>query len=330
MKKSMITFIIIDIIAIICFFIVYGPWQYPRVFWITTSMHSLNHTYLSRIFYSEKMINKVLSENYIEGFTEDTNENEITIGQIEEVKEYDSVYEKQILDRKKDDLYKLITFKYNEFNCYLIAIYDPTRVSVATTPTINGKGRILTDISKNNKAIVAINGGGYRWSNGYPAGYVIKNGKLLYQESSSAYNIAGITDKGVLIVGKFTAKEALNKGIKEALSFRPSLIINGKSAKISGTGGWGLNPRTAIAQRKDGIILFLVVDGYEQSLSFKGRGGVYVNDLITILERYNAYNAINMDGGSSTTMVINHKLVNSPVEPLREGQDFIRSAWILK
>ena len=91
-----------------------------------------------------------------------------------------------------------------------------------------------------------------------------------------------------------------------------------------------MNPRTVIAQRKDGIVLFLVVNGYGQKLSYKGRGGVYLNDLIKILTRYNAYNAVNMDGGSSTTMVINGKLINSPCEPLKNGQDFIRTAWILK
>ena len=37
-----------------------------------------------------------------------------------------------------------------------------------------------------------------------------------------------------------------------------------------------------------------------------------------------------MDGGSSTTMVIEGKLINSPVDPQSNGQDFIRTAWILK
>ena len=91
-----------------------------------------------------------------------------------------------------------------------------------------------------------------------------------------------------------------------------------------------MNPRTVLAQRKDGIVLFLVVNGYGQSLSWKGRGGVYLNDLLVILERYGAYNAINMDGGSSTTMVIDNKLINSPCEPQKQGQDFIKSAWIIK
>ena len=37
-----------------------------------------------------------------------------------------------------------------------------------------------------------------------------------------------------------------------------------------------------------------------------------------------------MDGGSSTTMVIDGKLVNNPCEPVKDGQDYIKTAWIFK
>ena len=141
---------------------------------------------------------------------------------------------------------------------------------------------------------------------------------------------AAINEDGVLIVGKLSAKEVKDKKIKEAVSFGPALIVNGKAASFKGNGGSGLNPRTVIAQRKDGIILFLVVNGYGNRLSWKGRGGVYVTDLIKILQRYNAYNAINMDGGSSATMAINGKVINDPCDPVKDGQDLIRSAWMLK
>ena len=124
------------------------------------------------------------------------------------------------------------------------------------------------------------------------------------------------------MIGKFSAGDVKKKKIKEALSFGPALIVNGKAATFKGTGGSGLNPRTVIAQRKDGIILLLVVNGYGNRLSWKGRGGVYVTDLIKILQRYDVYNAANMDGGSSTTMVINGELINDPCEPQQDGQDF--------
>lgn len=329
MKTITKLFILIDIIIIFCFALVYGPLDSARVFWITTSMETMNHKYLAHIFYSQKTIETIMKQNYLIASKDTTDTTKITIGQIENKTDYENIYEKQILEREKDQLYKLIEFKYKEFNCYLVAIYDPTRVEAATSQNI-AQGQILTTIAKNNDAIVAINGGGYNWSNWYPSGLIVKNGKTIYAESSGKYVSAAINKDGVLMAGAFSASDVKNKNIKHALSFGPALITNGKPVTIIGTGGSGLNPRTVIAQRKDGIILFLVVNGYGQNLSWKGRGGVYLNDLLIILQRYGAYNAVNMDGGSSTTMVINGKLINSPCDPQQEGQDFIRSAWILK
>lgn len=322
-------FIIIDFIILLCFFVVYGPIDKARVFWITTAMETGSHKFLANVFYSDEMIKDVMNNNYLVEIEEDTDTNSISVGKKEEITNFTSPYEKEILEHDPDALYKLIEFKYKDFDCHMIAIYDPKRIEIGYQKKIN-QGRILSDIVKDNNAILGINGGGYYWSNGYPRGLVVHNGEIIYSSGSESYSTAALNEDGVLIVGKIKASEVKEKRIKEALSFSPVLIVNGKSAKFKGTGGSGLNPRTVIAQRKDGIILFLVVNGYGNKLSWKGRGGVYVTDLITILERYNAYNAINMDGGSSTTMVIGNKLINDPCEPQKDGQDFIRSAWLLK
>ena len=322
-------FLIIDFIIVCCFVLVYGPIDKARVFWITTAMETGSHQYLANIFYSDNVIKKVMSENYLVEIEDETDVESIVIGQEEKIDSYTSVYEREILEHEEGALYKLIQFKYKEFDCHMIAIYDPKRIEVAYQSKLN-KGKILSRIVKDNNAILGINGGGYSWVNGYPSGIVIHNNKVVYSTGTGKFLSAGINNDGVLVVGKMSAKEAIQKNIKEAVSFTPALIVNGKAATFKGTGGSGLNPRTVIAQRKDGIILFLVVNGYGSRLSFKGRGGVYVTDLITILQRYNVYNALNLDGGSSTTMVIGNKLINDPCEPQQEGQDFIRTAWILK
>ena len=329
MKLITKLFIITDLFIAICFFIVYGPFEEIKTFWITTAMETMNHKYLAHIFYSEETITQTLKENYFVELDEETDPVKITIGKQEEVTSYESIYEEQILKRDKDALYKLIEFKYNEFNCYLVAIYDPTRVHAVSVKNLSG-GSILTDLAKANDAIVAINGGGYFWSNYMPSGLIVSNGEIKYASSSKKHVTAGFNEDGVLLVGSFDKNSIKEKNIKEALSFNPILISNGKPIKIVGTGGSGLNPRTVLAQRKDGIVLFLVVNGYGSKLSWKGRGGVYLNDLLVILQRYGAYNAINMDGGSSTTMVINGELINDPCEPVKQGQDYIKSAWILK
>lgn len=322
-------FIFVDIIIFLCFFVVYGPIDKARVFWITTAMETGSHRYLANIFYSDEKVKEVMSQNYLIELEEDTNIDSITIGKEEEITSFTSPYEKEILDHEDGALYKLIEFKYKDFDCHMIAIYDPKRVEIGYQKKVN-QGKILSDIIKEHDAILGINGGGYSWSNGYPSGLVVHEGKIIYSSGNGAFSTAAINEDGVFIVGKLSASDVKTKKIKEAVSFGPTLIVNGKSASFKGTGGSGLNPRTVIAQRKDGIILFLVVNGYGNKLSWKGRGGVYLTDLITILERYNAYNAINMDGGSSTTMVIGNKLINDPCEPQKDGQDFIRTAWLLK
>ena len=328
MKLKTKLLIFLDVIIIACFIFVYGI-EKIRVFWITTSMETATHRYLAYIFYSEKTVDKVINSNYLIESKEGSNASNVKINNNTSQTTYESIYEQQVLEHNPEDLYKLVEFKYGEFDCYLVVIYDSKRVEAVTTTPI-GKGKILTDIAKENNAKVAINGGGYSWATNMPSGLIIHNGEIVYAEGYSEYQTVGFNSDGILMVGRFSAYTAKQNNIKEALSFGPALIVDGKAAEINGTGGSGLNPRTVIAQRQDGIVLFLVVNGYGQSLSFKGRGGVYYNDLITILKRYKAYNAMNMDGGSSTTLVIENKLINSPCEPLKDGQDFIKTAWILK
>jgi exopolysaccharide biosynthesis protein len=104
------------------------------------------------------------------------------------------------------------------------------------------------------------------------------------------------------------------------------LIVNGEKTKISGNGGGGLAPRTAIGQRKDGIILFLVLDG-NRTL---GQGASYA-DLLEIMSNYGAYNATCLDGGTSTGMTVKNKFINNPTTKsgLNKSRP-IPTAFILK
>ena len=117
-----------------------------------------------------------------------------------------------------------------------------------------------------------------------------------------------------------TPEEAISKGMRDAVEFGPYLIVNGKPAEVKGNGGWGIAPRTAIAQRKDGIVLLLVVDGRSSSSI-----GVDMQELINIFTRYNAYNAANLDGGGSSILYENGKIINN-VSTLR----YLPTAWIVK
>jgi exopolysaccharide biosynthesis protein len=336
MKKSIIFLIIIDFIVAICFFLTYGPVNYFRDFLITTAMTSKDHKYLARIFYTDKMIEKVLSQNTVESFANGSDTSKIQIGENEGKTNYASSYEKEILDHKKSDIYKLIEFEYNGYDAYLVAIYDSKRVSLMQTNNLGQYGQTLLNMAKDNGALAAINAGGFQDPNGQgnggtPMGPVIKNSKLVWGDGNTVSTISGFNDKGILLLTYATANQAIKQGMKDAVQFGPFLIVNGESAKINGNGGWGINPRTVLAQRKDGIVLFLVIDGNGANrYNWSGRGGATLNDVIDILERYGAYNAVNMDGGASTNLVIKNKLWNNPCAISPTGERELPNGWMVK
>ena len=95
-------------------------------------------------------------------------------------------------------------------------------------------------------------------------------------------------------------------GMRDGLQFGPFLIVNGVSIKYtSSAGGYDRAARVAIAQRNDGVILFLATEGTHGA-------GPTMKEVVDTLELYGAYNAANLDGGTSSQMVINGKLVNNP------------------
>jgi len=335
MKKTIIILIVLDFLALIGFFITYGPWNYFRDLLVTTAMNTMTHTYLARIFYSDEMIKEIMSKNYIIEIDEETNTNEIEVGNIKENSNYTSIYEKQILERDKDALYKLIEFKYNGYDAFLTVIYDPSRVELASTRYLGVVGQNVTDIAKDNNAKASINAGGFidgagEGNGGTPTGVVIEDSKIVWNGAYMAGNIVGFNKDNVLVLSRGSVQDAINAGLRDAMQFGPSLIINGKPSEVGGNGGGGKNPRTVIAQRKDGIVLFLVIDGNGEKVNWDLRGGASYGDLITILQRYGAYNAANMDGGASTVLAIEGKLKNTPCGYGGDGQRRLPNAWIVK
>ncbi|MEG0615079.1 MAG: phosphodiester glycosidase family protein, partial [Oscillospiraceae bacterium] len=116
--------------------------------------------------------------------------------------------------------------------------------------------------------------------------------------------VIGFDTENKLVLGMMTPQKALEMGVRDAVSFGPIFIVNGKRTEVSGSGG-GLNPRTCIGQRADGTVLLLVIDG-RQATSL----GATYDDCINIMEEYGAVNAANLDGGSSTMLFYEGKIVN--------------------
>ena len=314
-----------DLIAIGCFILFYGTKF--KVTFISTAMNTMEHQYLARVFYSKKTIDKVMRSNYFVELDTDANLDDIVIDTSIKTTFKDK-YEEELLTRKEGDLYKLINLKVGSANGYLVAIYDPTKVQLISKQVLGtSTGERIITMCERYGGSVCINGGGfvdYGYGSGIPKGYVIEDGVIRWTDGNSNTtkgNIIGMTADGKLkLMSNATGTEALNAGIVDGMEFGPFLIVNGQKLEMHGD-PWGKSPRVAIAQRKDGVMMFLVVDG-ENYIN-----GASLNDVITTLERYGAYNASNLDGGTSATLIIKNKLVNNPPKAKATNGRYVITGW---
>ncbi len=316
---------ICDVLAIACFILFYAT-KFKTIF-INTAMNTMDHQYFAKVFYSDKEIQKVINSNYFVELNTDANLDDIVIDTSIKTTFKDK-YEEELLTRNEGDLYKLINLKVGSANGYLVAIYDPTKVQLISKEVLGtDTGERIITMCERYGGVVCINGGGfidYGWGSGIPGGYVIEDGVITWTDgdpNTMTGNIIGMTADGKLkLMSNATGMEALNAGIVDALEFGPFLIVNGEKLEIVGD-PWGRSPRVAIAQRKDGIMMFLVVDG-ENYIN-----GASLGDVIETLERYGAYNAANLDGGTSSTLIINNRLINNPPKAKATNGRYVVDGW---
>ena len=333
-KRKLSPFTIIlaigDMLIITFLVVAYGPNIQFRDWWVTTAIATGSHQYFANVLYSEKAINDALEANTIVESSQNTNLDDIIFHDTQ-TDIYESKTEEEILKRDPgNDLYKVIKIDEKGYNGYLVVIYDASRISLVTSSRISKWGQVLTDMAEENDAIIAMNASGYTFDGSrlIPTGTVIQNGKVAsVGVRSNNGGLIGFTKDHKLMLTTESAQVAIKKGMWEAMTFGPFLIVNGEAAITTGNGGGGTANRTAIAQRQDGIVLFLVINGRGAN----GSIGISYTDMIHLFERYKAYNAANLDGGGSSELVINGKIYNNPKGfSYGEGERYIPNAWMVK
>lgn len=225
------------------------------------------------------------------------------------------------------------TYQGTMFTANVMLIRDPTRLTVAVTKFNGSVGQTVSELVAQAHGVAGVNGGAFKdnaqtWqgTGGIPLGITISNGKVINgSNSGSSYPTIGLTQNGALIVGPYNLEQLQSLHVNQALSFGPVLVQNGKDM-IQGDGGWGYAPRTAIGQRADGTIILAVTDG--RYIHGPNNMGASLQNMAQLMIHYGAVVAANLDGGSSTTMVNNGKLVNQPSDPLGERE--VATAIVVK
>lgn len=279
-----------------------GPSETAKGLLATTLMETSAMKFVPRMYFSEEEVDLLLKKNSAVAVNEITDTSLVVIEKKEESSE----------EIKPEENIEIIDISSSTYKGKLMIVKDPSKVKVSVSAENfgDGKGMKIDEHVEKEGAIAGVNAGGFADENGMgnggqPLGLVIKDGRVV--SGLETYScVIGLDKDDKLVVGSMKGTEAVERGLRDAVSFGPVYIVNGKRSEVIGTGG-GVNPRTCIGQRADGAVLLLTIDG-RQATSL----GATHSDCIDILEEYGAVNAANLDGGSSTSMYYDGEIQNVP------------------
>lgn len=172
-------------------------------------------------------------------------------------------------------------------------------------------------IAANNNAVFAINGDYYGFRND---GVVIRGGTL-YRNEPARDGLALLGNGTLQSYNEVeTSSDALlAEGVTNTFSFGPILVKNGEipgdfsSVQIDKNFGnhsiQDANPRTGIGMIAPNHFLFIVVDGRKTNYS----RGMTLTEFANLFYELGATEAYNLDGGGSSTMYFNGRVVNNPL-----------------
>lgn len=168
-----------------------------------------------------------------------------------------------------------------------------------------------------HNAILAVNGDYYGFRD---TGWVLRNGTLYRSSGSGQSGEALLIDRAgnfaVENENQLSVKELEAQAVQQVFSFGPGLVVDGEIVATGTTAKGGeKHPRTAIGQVSALHYVMIVVDGRTTESR-----GVTLAELAQLLVQYECETGYNLDGGGSSTMVFNGKVINQPTDGRRVAE----------
>lgn len=312
-----------------------------RNIWIETAMTTFTHQWLATSVFPQWLIDDVMTQadvpNDVEVIipVEDPIVNEEPsptpsdpLNQKNLVTGGKDGHGNEILDNNIEEGMLLIKItgktSIGNYTARLLLIDDPSRVFVGTTNKRGKYGQVICDMMENYNAVAGVNASGFEDPDGHGKGGII-NG-LCYSEGEAwgklnpNYASIMITEDNKLVVGNTNTWDGLS--VRDGAQFTPTVISNGQ---IVVGNSYSHQPRTIVAQREDGVFMFLVVDGR----SLTSVGATY-KQCAQILLEYGAVNAGACDGGSSSVLAYEGKVINVPSTPMKDTGRYLPNAFLVR
>ncbi|KAF8782682.1 N-acetylglucosamine-1-phosphodiester like protein [Argiope bruennichi] len=176
--------------------------------------------------------------------------------------------------------------------------------------------------SKKHKCTVAINAGYFDTTSGKCLGNVISNGRIAHDSNGIQNAHFGLTKDGKIFTGYVSEENVLSGNLLQLVGGVIWILRNGtgfvnvskklECEKTEETGPMDhfiniLSARSAVGHDEDGNVIIVQVDGKS------GVDGINLNEMETLLQQLGVVNAINLDGGGSSTLVINGTTAKIPL-----------------
>ncbi len=184
----------------------------------------------------------------------------------------------------------------------------------------SAKLEFTSDMAKNNDALVAINGGFFDMKNGGATDFIRIDNQVINTDSNkSARAISFLAfDKKKVII---TDNESAAKKNPNVLLAGPFLMLDKQISKLAKNAfNDNRHPRTAIGVKNNKKLVMITVDGRNAKAQ-----GVNLYELTNILSWLGCTDAMNLDGGGSTTMYIKDQPDNGVVNYPSDNKKFDHS-----
>lgn len=177
------------------------------------------------------------------------------------------------------------------------------------------KSGLTSDVAKSGDYDLVINGDYFTYRNN---GIVIRNGEqILYEPRRQGMAISEDGEMFVYNESNFASGFLEHIRAKNAFSFGPILVSNGLVSNNvddyyevdEGRSINGKHPRTGICMVQKNHFILVVVDGRSPGYS----NGITLGDFARLFQSFGCRVAYNLDGGGSSVMWADGKVVNNPL-----------------
>ena len=218
----------------------------------------------------------------------------------------------------------LIRVKGSGYRGVLAVAKDKEKLHLFVSESIGWFGQLAGEIAEANNGVLACTGSGFiddggGGNGGAIAGYCMSDGQGYGYHYGWGYKRLELhEDNRFYITDAYTY---VSDGTTDAMEFWPAMIVDGEILLNSDWGG--INPRCCLGQNRREEFQMLVIEG-----RLLDSMGTDVQECSRIMARYDCYQAMNMDGGTSAIMWYDGEYITRCSNTNLSSGRYLPNAWV--